>query len=59
MLDYLKNKRNDVASNDMVSIAKLLSMVSRATRELAEKHLNVEQTPILYVFGEDFSLGYL
>jgi hypothetical protein len=31
--------------------------VNRATRETAAAHLKIEQNPIVYMFGDDFSIG--
>lgn len=57
MLDALSNRRMDIANGNLISIARLLSLVNRATRDTAYKYLKVEQAPILYMFGDDFSLG--
>ena len=57
MLDALSNRKADIANGGMISVARLLSLVNRATRDTAYRYLKVEQTPILYMFGDDFSLG--
>lgn len=57
MIDALKNHHQEIVHKRMISISKLLSYVSRNTRELAWKHLKMEQNPMLYIFGDDFSLG--
>ncbi len=57
LLDALNNRRSEISNGNLISIGKLLSFVNRETREIAFKHLKIEQTPIIYIFGHDFSLG--
>lgn len=57
LLDALGARRNEIAEEGLISVARLLSRVSRSTRDTAETHLHLEQTPIVYIFGDDFSIG--
>ena len=57
LLHALNNRRDDIADNGLISIARLLSFVNRMTRDTAQKHLKTDQSPILYIFGDDFSIG--
>jgi WD40 repeat protein len=59
LLDALNNRRSEIANGNLISIGKLLSFVNRETRNIANKYLKIEQTPIIYMFGHDFSLGRL
>lgn len=57
LIDALKNRKNEISINSLITINKLLSVVNQMTRETAEKYLEVEQSPILYMFGDDFIIG--
>ncbi len=57
LLDALKNRRSEIANGNLVSIGKLLSLVNKTTRDTAYRYLRIEQTPVIYLFGQDFSLG--
>jgi uncharacterized caspase-like protein len=59
LLDALTNRRSDVADEGFIMATKLLGTVNRATRETAFKYLKLEQSPKMYFFGDDFSLGKL
>lgn len=59
LVETLNQNPQEVANGKLISVAKLLSFVNRKTRDLAVTHLNVAQHPILYMFGDDFSLGLL
>jgi uncharacterized caspase-like protein len=56
-LDALTNRRSDITDEGFIMATKLLGTVNRATRRTAYKYLNVEQSPKVYFFGDDFSLG--
>ncbi|TAL33214.1 MAG: hypothetical protein EPN93_14370 [Spirochaetes bacterium] len=57
MIEALRGPADQVAEDGIITIARLLSRVNRTTRETAQKHLGVEQSPVLYIFGEDFGIG--
>jgi hypothetical protein len=57
MIDALKNKKGQIANNKLISISKLLGEVNRTTRDVAYEYLKIDQSPILYMFGDDFSIG--
>jgi uncharacterized caspase-like protein len=57
IIDALENRKSEIANGRLISIVKLLSTVNRLTRKIAEDYLGLEQSPILYMFGEDFGIG--
>jgi uncharacterized caspase-like protein len=57
LLDAFTNRRNDIADEGFIMATKLLGTVNRATRKTAYKYLDTEQSPMVYFFGDDFSLG--
>jgi len=59
MLDALRNRRDDIVNGKLISIARLLSLVNRTTRDTAYQYLKMEQSPILYMFGDDFGIGLI
>jgi hypothetical protein len=59
ILDILKNRKSEISNGRLISVAKLLSAVNQETRKLSEEYLKIEQSPILYMFGEDFALGIM
>ncbi len=46
-----------ISEDGVITITRLLGRVNRATRETALKYLKIEQTPIVYIFGNDFGIG--
>ncbi len=46
-----------VSEGGVITVSRLLGRVNRTTRETALKYLKIEQTPIVYIFGEDFGIG--
>ncbi len=56
LLEALRQK--SVARDGIISIARLLAYANLRTRALAYEHLKVEQSPIMYLFGDDFAIGY-
>jgi WD40 repeat protein len=59
LLDALQNRTSEIANGELISLSKLLGVVNHATRDTARKYLDVEQSPIIYMFGDDFSLGLI
>lgn len=59
LLDAMQNRTTEIKNGELISLSKLLAVVNRATRDTAKKHLDVEQSPIIYMFGDDFSLGLI
>ncbi len=57
ILDAIKNKASDVSIDGKISLSKLLSVANIITRETAYKYLNIEQSPSIYMFGDDFYIG--
>ncbi len=57
LLDALRASPGTVSEDGVISVARLLARVNRATRETAAAHLKIEQNPIVYMFGDDFSIG--
>jgi hypothetical protein len=57
LLDALRASPETVSDDGVISVARLLARVNRATRETAAAHLKIEQNPIVYMFGDDFSIG--
>jgi len=56
MIQALNNKAK-ITENGVISISKLLGVVSQMTRDTAYKYLKQEQNPALYIFGNDFAKG--
>jgi len=56
-IDAIKNRRDEVSIDGAITMSKLLGVVNRATRETADKYLKIEQSPVLYIFGDDIILG--
>jgi uncharacterized caspase-like protein len=54
LLDALAGYRNE---DGLINITGVLGEVAKSTRQTARKYLGIEQSPIMYVFGEDFILG--
>lgn len=46
-----------ISEDGVITVTRLLGRVNRATRETALKYLKIEQTPIVYIFGDDFGIG--
>lgn len=59
LLDTVTNKKSEIAIDKMISISRLVSTVEKETRDIALQYLNIEQRPIKYNFGEDFSIGII
>jgi hypothetical protein len=59
MLDVLKNRKKELAVDKHITINSLLSRVNKMTRETARKYLEVEQSPTMYFFGDDFTIDVL
>jgi WD40 repeat protein len=57
LLEALGGKSGEIEEDGVITIARLLARVNRMTRETAQKHLGTEQSPVLYIFGEDFAIG--
>lgn len=57
LLEALGARGSEIAEGGIISVARLLARVSRSTRDTAATHLQLEQTPIVYMFGDDFSIG--
>ncbi|MCF7947454.1 MAG: caspase family protein [Spirochaetia bacterium] len=57
IIETLKTKRNEIAIKGNISLGKLLSSVQRITSDTAYKYLGIEQSPSMYMFGDDFYLG--
>jgi hypothetical protein len=51
------SEAKDIRADGIISISELLGRVSKLTREIAYEYLRREQSPIMYVFGEDFAIG--
>ena len=59
LIESLNKHPQEISNGKLISVAKLLSFVNRKTRDIAQTYLNTPQHPILYIFGDDFSLGLL
>ena len=57
VLEALDTKRDEITIEGNISLGKLLSSVQRITRDTAYEYLGVEQSPSMYMFGDDFYLG--
>jgi WD40 repeat protein len=57
IIQAFNNKKNEITNNKLISISKLLSVVNQLTRDTAYQYLKVEQNPVMYMFGDDFSVG--
>jgi uncharacterized caspase-like protein len=59
LLDAYRNKRELIANDGVVRLSRLLGTVNASTRETAYRYLGIEQSPIMYMFGDDFAIGRL
>ncbi len=57
VINALTVHQKDIAQNGVITISGLLDYVSRETRETAFKYLKTDQSPVMYNFGDNFSLG--
>ncbi len=57
VIDALTLRQKDISQNGVITIGGLLDYVSRATRDVAFKYLKTDQSPVMYNFGDNFSLG--
>lgn len=57
LLEALDARGSEISEGGVISIARLLARVSRSTRDTAASYLQLEQSPIVYMFGDDFGLG--
>lgn len=57
LLTALEEKRQEISIDGKISLGKLLSSVNRITRDTAYEYLDIEQSPAMYLFGDDFYLG--
>lgn len=59
LLQALGKRGEEISTDSLVQVQKLMSVVNSLTREAAYEHLKVEQSPIIYFFGDDFTIGRL
>jgi uncharacterized caspase-like protein len=57
ILTALEKRKNEVSIRGKVALGKLLSTVNRMTRDTAYEYLGIEQSPSVYIFGDDFYIG--
>ncbi|MCU0845720.1 MAG: caspase family protein [Spirochaetes bacterium] len=57
LVSALDGPPDAVSEGGVITVSRLLGRVNRTTRETALKYLKIEQTPIVYIFGEDFGIG--
>ena len=57
LITALSGPAGDISEDGVITAARLLSRVNRTTRETAMRYLKIEQTPIVYIFGDDFGIG--
>lgn len=57
VINALTVHRDEITRNGVITIGGLLDYVSKATRETAFKYLKTDQSPVMYNFGDNFSLG--
>lgn len=57
LLKALKDRGPDIRLGKRITVSRLLGVVNRMTRDTSRQHLGVEQSPVMYIFGDDFSLG--
>lgn len=58
IIQVLKNNRSLLLNySGLISVDKMLSAVRDLVQKTAKEELNIDQTPIKYVWGEDFAIG--
>lgn len=57
VLYALEERKEEISIDGKISLGKLLASVNRITRDTAYEYLKIEQSPSIYMFGDDFYLG--
>ena len=57
ILEAINNKQDQININGKITLGKLLSEVNDITRETAYNYLKIDQSPSMYLFGDDFYIG--
>lgn len=57
ILEAVENRQDEISIEGNITVGKLLSTVNSLTRAGAMEYLGIEQSPSVYLFGEDFLMG--